>query len=158
VAQDSDLVTGPTRSESCATDRLAEIVTALEAVGLISLFMGGHAVQFYGLDRNTADYALHLAPPCWDDLPGKLSQAPLFAGTALVEGPELATERLPALSGRHAAERSRRVARILAGEPSARPFRRTVLPVGAGTVRRAGRWPAGDFPENCCFPAQETRL
>jgi hypothetical protein len=67
--------------------RLADIITTLEAVGLNSLVMGGHAVRFFGLDRNTADYDLHLAPECWDDLPDKLSQAPLFAGTALIEGP-----------------------------------------------------------------------
>ena len=49
--------------------RLAEIVTALEAVGLSCLVMGGHAVRFYGVDRNTADFDLHLAPDGWDDLP-----------------------------------------------------------------------------------------
>ena len=37
--------------------RLAEIVAALEAVGLNCLVMGGHAVRFYGLDRNTGDQA-----------------------------------------------------------------------------------------------------
>lgn len=67
--------------------RLAEIITALEAVGLTCLIMGGHAVRFYGLDRNTADYDLHLAPACWDDLPFRLRQAPLFAQIGLVEGP-----------------------------------------------------------------------
>jgi hypothetical protein len=35
--------------------RLAEIVTALEQVGLTVLVMGGHAVRYYGLDRNTSD-------------------------------------------------------------------------------------------------------
>ena len=67
--------------------RLAEIITALEAVGLDCLIMGGHAVRFYGLDRNTADYDLHLAPSCWDDLPLKLSRTVLFAGKPLIEGP-----------------------------------------------------------------------
>jgi len=28
--------------------RLAEVITALEAVGLSSLVMGGHAVRYYG--------------------------------------------------------------------------------------------------------------
>jgi hypothetical protein len=70
-----------------AEGRLADIVTALEAVGLTCLVMGGHAVRFYGVDRNTADYDLHLAPEGWDDLPARLRRAPLFAGTALSEGP-----------------------------------------------------------------------
>ena len=55
-----------------AEARLAEIVTALAQVGLTCLVMGGHAVRFYGLDRNTVDYDLHLAPECWNDLPRKL--------------------------------------------------------------------------------------
>jgi hypothetical protein len=67
--------------------RLAEIISALEAIGLTCLVMGGHAVRFYGMDRNTVDFDLHLAPDCWDDLPARLQQAPLFAGGALLEGP-----------------------------------------------------------------------
>ena len=67
--------------------RLAEIVATLEAVGLNCLVMGGHAVRFYGVDRNTADFDLHLAPDCWDDLPHALGRAPLFAGEQPVEGP-----------------------------------------------------------------------
>jgi hypothetical protein len=67
--------------------RLADIFAALEAVGLSCLIMGGHAVRFYGLDRNTGDFDLHLAPEGWDDLPHRLSQAPLFAGQPLIEGP-----------------------------------------------------------------------
>jgi hypothetical protein len=66
--------------------RLAAIVTALEAVGLSCLVMGGHAVRFYGLSRNTIDFDLHLAPDSWHDLPARLARAPLFAGTPLVEG------------------------------------------------------------------------
>lgn len=67
--------------------RLAEIITALEAVGLNSLVMGGHAVRFSGVDRNTADFDLHLAPDHWDELPQRLSQTPLFAGQPPPEGP-----------------------------------------------------------------------
>jgi hypothetical protein len=66
--------------------RLAEIITALEAIGLNCLIMGGHAVRFYGLDRNTVDFDLHLAPDCWNALPHRLSQTPLFAGKPLIEG------------------------------------------------------------------------
>jgi hypothetical protein len=42
--------------------RLAEVVTALEQVNIDSLVMGGHAVRFYGLNRNTNDFNLHIAP------------------------------------------------------------------------------------------------
>jgi hypothetical protein len=45
--------------------RLAEIVHALEQVGLTVLVMGGHAVRYFGVDRNTIDYDLHLSPADW---------------------------------------------------------------------------------------------
>jgi hypothetical protein len=67
--------------------RLASIITALEAVGLRCLVMGGHAVRFYGFQRNTNDFDLHLAPENWDDLDQRLRQMPLFAGQPPVEGP-----------------------------------------------------------------------
>jgi hypothetical protein len=67
--------------------RLAEIVTALEGVGLSCLVMGGHAVRFYGLDRSTVDFDLHLAPDRWGDLPLLLARSPLGGGQALPEGP-----------------------------------------------------------------------
>jgi hypothetical protein len=68
-------------------ERLAEIITALEAVGVRCLVMGGHAVRFYGVERNTNDFDLHLSPACWDDLPERLRRSALFAGKELVEGP-----------------------------------------------------------------------
>lgn len=67
--------------------RLAEIVTALERVGLTVLVMGGHAVRYYGIDRNTIDYDLHLSPADWDDLGLRLDQSPLAAGRPLTRGP-----------------------------------------------------------------------
>jgi hypothetical protein len=67
--------------------RLAEIVTALEGVSLTCLVMGGHAVRYYGLRRNTIDFDLHLTPDDWDDLPSRLAAIPLFAGKPVVEGP-----------------------------------------------------------------------
>jgi len=67
--------------------RLAEIITALEAVELSCLVMGGHAVRFYGVDRNTIDFDLHLAPDCWPDLYAKLNQTKIFAGKPPIEGP-----------------------------------------------------------------------
>jgi hypothetical protein len=67
--------------------RLAEVVTALEQVGLTVLVMGGHAVRYYGLERTTIDYDLHLSPADWDDLSARLARSPLAAGQPLTEGP-----------------------------------------------------------------------
>lgn len=66
--------------------RLAEIVAALQAVGLNCLVMGGHAVRYYGLQRNTNDYDLHLAPDRWSELPHLLQQSPFFHRGPVVEG------------------------------------------------------------------------
>jgi hypothetical protein len=66
--------------------RLAEIMTALEGVNLTCLVMGGHAVCYYGLRRNTIDFDLHLAPESWHDLPARLAAIPLFAGKPILEG------------------------------------------------------------------------
>jgi len=67
--------------------RLGDLVTALESVGVSCLVMGGHAVRFYGRSRNTNDFALHVAPDPWDDLAERLSRTPLFGGRPVVEGP-----------------------------------------------------------------------
>jgi hypothetical protein len=67
--------------------RLAEIVTALEAVGVTGLVMGGHAVRYYGLSRNTTDFDLHLAPACWDQLPARLASVSSLGAEPLIEGP-----------------------------------------------------------------------
>ncbi len=67
--------------------RLAEIVSALEGAGIPCLVMGGHAVRFYGLNRNTNDFDLHLAPDCWAELSSRLARTPLFAGSPVLEGP-----------------------------------------------------------------------
>ena len=49
--------------------------------------MGGHAVRFYGLSRNTIDFDLHLAPDSWAELSPRLAGTPLFAGKLVLEGP-----------------------------------------------------------------------
>lgn len=67
--------------------RLAQIVTALERVGISCLIMGGHAVRYYGLERNTVDFDLHLSADGWDDLTGRLSQTGLFGNQGPLEGP-----------------------------------------------------------------------
>lgn len=70
-----------------ADSRLAGIVAALENVGLTCLIMGGHAVRYYGLSRNTIGYDLHLAPESWSDLIDRLAGTSLFAGRDISEGP-----------------------------------------------------------------------
>jgi hypothetical protein len=67
--------------------RLANIVTALEQAGIACLVMGGHAVRFYGLLRNTVDFDLQLSPECWDDLPARLESTALGREGTTVEGP-----------------------------------------------------------------------
>lgn len=67
--------------------RLAEIDSALEGAGIPCLVMGGHAVRFYGLSRNTVDFDLHLAPESWAELAPRLSATPLFDGRPVIEGP-----------------------------------------------------------------------
>jgi len=68
-------------------ERLGEIVTALEAVGVSCLVMGGHAVRFYGFARYTNDFDLKVSPDQWDDLAERLSWTPLFGGRPAAEGP-----------------------------------------------------------------------
>lgn len=67
-------------------ERLASIVSALEAVGLACIVMGGHAVRYYGLERHTNDFDLTLAPEGWNDLANRLGRTGLFAGAAPAEG------------------------------------------------------------------------
>jgi hypothetical protein len=67
--------------------RLAEIVTALEEVGVTRLIMDGHAVRFYGFNRSTVDFDLNVAPAAWDDLHDRLARTPFFAGKGVQEGP-----------------------------------------------------------------------
>ena len=67
--------------------RLAEVVSALEVVGVSCLVMGGHAVRFYGLCRHTNDVDLHVSPDQWDGLPARLARMNLFAGQPVIEGP-----------------------------------------------------------------------
>lgn len=68
-------------------ERLGEIITALESVGVRALVMGGHAVRFYGLARNTNDFDLLVSPAQWDNLADQLGRTPLLAGRPAAEGP-----------------------------------------------------------------------
>jgi hypothetical protein len=67
--------------------RLAQIVAALEAVGLSCLVLGGHAARYYGVNRTTNDFDIHLSPAGWHDLTLRLAQTPLFASQPVLEGP-----------------------------------------------------------------------
>jgi len=75
--------------------QLAEIVSALEGAGIPCLVMGGHAVRFYGLSRNTIAFDLHLAPDSWDELSPRLAGTPLFAGKPVLEGPSWRPHSFP---------------------------------------------------------------
>ena len=67
--------------------RLAEIVSALDRLGIPVLVMGGHAARYYGIERNTVDYDLHATFVNWDGLDEILKQDPFLAGCGLREGP-----------------------------------------------------------------------
>jgi hypothetical protein len=75
--------------------RLAQIVTDLEGVGLVCLVMGGHAVRYYGLSRNTNDFDLHLAPETWDELSTRVARTSLFLGKDAVDGPSWMPHAFP---------------------------------------------------------------
>ena len=48
--------------------RLAKIVSALDRLGIPYLVMGGHAARYYGVERNTIDYDLHVGLDDWAHL------------------------------------------------------------------------------------------
>jgi hypothetical protein len=68
-------------------ERLAAIYFEIVSRGLPCLVMGGHAVRYYGVDRTTVDYDLHVAldPGEWASLPARLRGSTLF--TEFSEGP-----------------------------------------------------------------------
>jgi hypothetical protein len=67
--------------------RLAEILTALDAAGAVYLVMGGHAARYYGVQRTTADYDLHVSIEQWDDLDELLISIRTVVGADVQEGP-----------------------------------------------------------------------
>jgi hypothetical protein len=68
-------------------ERLAAIVTALEEAGARCLVMGGHAVRYYGVSRNTIDFDLHIWSEPWEELPARLKGSRLGTAGPLREGP-----------------------------------------------------------------------
>jgi hypothetical protein len=63
-----------------SAERLAAIYAELVHRGVPSLVMGGHAVRYYGVDRNTVDYDFHVALNAheWIGLLDRLRDSPLF--------------------------------------------------------------------------------
>ncbi len=70
-----------------AETRLAEIYEAMVGSGIRTLVMGGHAVRFYGIDRTTIDYDLHLASADWEKLPDVLRRFFLARQESFEEAP-----------------------------------------------------------------------
>ena len=57
--------------------KLARLVGSLEHAGIDVLIMGGHAVRYYGIDRNTIDFDLVTSVATTEELRSKLSIANL---------------------------------------------------------------------------------
>lgn len=60
--------------------RLAQIARSLRNSGVDALVMGGHAVRYYGIDRNTSDFDLVVSVASPAALRNLLSEIPLLAG------------------------------------------------------------------------------
>jgi hypothetical protein len=74
--------------------RLAEIVTAIEATGIPCLVMGGHAVRYYGLSRNTIDFDLHIVEQALASTSLAVCQAFLLPfASGLIKLPGLSTHQ-----------------------------------------------------------------
>lgn len=54
-------------------ERLIEIVSALDELRIPHLVMGGHAVRYYGFNRETTDYDLHIPAEAGQNLRELLS-------------------------------------------------------------------------------------
>jgi hypothetical protein len=61
-----------------ADQRLAELADAVKAVGLDALVMGGHAVRFYGVDRNTVDFDFYASTGSMSELRRQLARSELL--------------------------------------------------------------------------------
>jgi hypothetical protein len=67
--------------------RLAQLLTILEQAGLECLVMGGHAVRFYGVGRNTVDFDFYASAPSMQDVREALAKAEASGILAVREGP-----------------------------------------------------------------------
>ena len=70
-------------------ERLGTLYAAIRTLGFPALVMGGHAARFYGIDRTTIDYDLHVIveDAAWNRFGDELQRSPLFTSAPLVEGP-----------------------------------------------------------------------
>src|SRR5690348_14364669 len=66
-------------------EKLATLVGHLRSAGLRSLVMGGHAVRYYGVDRNTNDFDLCAGVLSMRELRERLESVQELQGTK--EGP-----------------------------------------------------------------------
>jgi hypothetical protein len=58
-------------------ERLAQVACALEAAGVEALVLGGHAVRYYGIDRNTIDFDFCTSSSV-SDLKSRIERSQLF--------------------------------------------------------------------------------
>ena len=65
--------------------RLVEIAASFERVGLRFLVMGGHAVRYYGISRDTLDFDFHLSLAAKQDLLNCLQKTGLFGSEVPTE-------------------------------------------------------------------------
>jgi hypothetical protein len=68
-------------------EHLAGIVSALSALQIPHLVMGGHAVRYYGFSRETTDHDLCIPPEVGQNLSELLSKTSLFVTAPLAEAP-----------------------------------------------------------------------
>lgn len=68
-------------------ERLTEIVSALDGLEVPHLVMGGHAVRYYGFNRDTTDHDLYLPVDAAEHLSDILSRTSLFVSDIPTEAP-----------------------------------------------------------------------
>jgi len=59
-------------------ERLVQVASALTRVELRYLVMGGHAVRYYGISRDTFDFDFHLSLTGVENLVARLRESGLF--------------------------------------------------------------------------------
>jgi hypothetical protein len=68
-------------------NKLAQIASDLEDAGLKCLVMGGHAVRYYGVGRNTNDFDFYVSTSSMDELRERLAKADIAGKVLAREGP-----------------------------------------------------------------------
>jgi hypothetical protein len=67
--------------------RFAEILSVLDGGGMDYLVMGGHAARYYGIERTTADYNLHVSLHHWEELDRAICRLKPLTRLEVQEGP-----------------------------------------------------------------------